>query len=136
MRRRGALAAALVIAAAPARALVPCAPGTRPAVLAEIRFTTRLSDGTEVTEAQWRTFRNDIADALLRLPPHFDATVARDGLSRSFTVEVQTTFNPNAPPDPPPHVRAVMRGWQARFPAFPIDVELRPACLRPGPAPR
>jgi hypothetical protein len=136
MKRRGALAAAFVVAAAPARALVPCAPGTRPAVLAEIRFTTRLPDGTEVTEAQWRTFRSDIVDPVLRLPPGFGETVARDGLSRSFTVEVQAPFNPGAPPDPPPRVHAVMRGWQARFPAFPVDVELRPACLRPRPAPR
>jgi hypothetical protein len=133
MRRRFALLSGLLMAARPAAALTPCAPGTRPGVLAVLRFQLLLPDGDDVTEAQWRTFRGDIMDPLLRTtiserdePP---VTQPRPQRTRIVFAEMPAAWNPGAPPELPPQVIAVTRAWAARFPAAPVETGLVPACL-------
>lgn len=133
MIRRAALVLGLAAAARPVAALAPCLPGTRPAVLASIGFDLLLPNGDEVTEAQWRTFRADILDPILRGPlriadqPPFPGPPPRR--VRSVALEVRASFNPSAPPPLPPEVQAVMRAWSARFPVAPVEAAMLPACL-------
>ncbi len=130
---RGALLLGLVALARPAAALTPCRPGTRPAVLAEIRFGLLLPDGDDVTDAQWRTFRSDILDPVLRTdirqrdePP---VTTPRRQRTRTIHAEVRASWNPDSPAEVPEAVRSVMRAWTARFPTAPVEARLLPVCL-------
>lgn len=131
MRRRGVLA--LLALAPPALALTPCSPGTRPGVIAEIRFGLLLPDGDDVTQAQWRTFRADILDPVLRTdvrerdePPTAGPPPQR---VRVVHAEVRMAFDPSAPEAFPPDLRTVIGAWRARFPAAPIEAKLLPVCL-------
>jgi hypothetical protein len=133
MRRRGALLLGLLLAPGAAGAMTPCAPGTRAGVLAELRFGLLLPNGDDVTDAQWRTFRSDILDPVLRSriterdePP---VTQPRPQRIRAVFAEVRASWNPDAPPAMPAEVQSVMRAWTARFPEAPIEARLLPACL-------
>jgi hypothetical protein len=131
--RRGALLLGLAMLAAPAAALTPCTPGSRPGVLAYLRFGLVLPDGDAVTDAQWRTFRSDIMDPVLRAPiterDEPPVTQPRPQRYRNAIVEVRAAWNPDAPPALPPQVIAVTRAWTARFPEAPVEARLVPACL-------
>ncbi len=134
MTRRAVLAAALALAASPAAALMPCPPGTRDTVLAVMRFSLILPNGDDVTPAQWRTFRSDIMDAVLRTnlteadePPQ--AGPPRQQV-RVVHFEIPVSFNPDAPPPLPPAVGIVTRAWTARFPEAPVEARIVPVCLR------
>jgi hypothetical protein len=133
MIRRGALLLGLAALAHPAAALTPCMPGTRPGVLAQISFGLLLPNGDDVTEAQWRTFRTDILDPVLRTtitqrdePP---VTTPRPQRTRTVFAEVRASWSPDAPPELPAPVHSVMRAWTARFPAAPVEAQLLPVCL-------
>lgn len=129
MRRRGLLAVGLSGVASSAGALTPCMPGTRPAVMAHIRFGLLLPNGDEVTETQWQVFRGDILDPVLRAPLRV-ADEPPPQRARTAAMEVSVSFNPDAPPDLPPSVRTVMRAWSARFPTAPVEARMVPICAR------
>lgn len=135
MNRRAALPVLLALAGAarPAGALTPCRPGTRGAVTAVLRFGLLLPNGDDITDAQWRNFRSDILDPLLRAPvteqDEPPISVPRPQRFRTVVVEVPGNWIPDAPPDVPPRVLAVTRAWTARFPDAPVEASMRPACL-------
>lgn len=133
MNRRGALLLGVAVLARPAGALTPCMPGTRPAVLAHLRFGLLMPNGDDVTDAQWRTFRSDILDPVLRStiterdePP---VSAPRPQRTRSVFAEVRASWNRDAPPEMPVAVRSVLRAWTARFPEAPVEAQLLPVCL-------
>lgn len=137
MTRRGVLAGVLALAATPAAALMPCPLGTRDTVLVVMRFALLLPNGDDVTEAQWRTFRSDIMDSVLRTtlteadePPRAGPPAQR---ARVVHYEIPVRFNPDAPPPLPPAVGIVTRAWTARFPDAPVDARIAPVCLRIAP---
>ncbi|MBP0464800.1 hypothetical protein J5Y09_12840 [Roseomonas sp. PWR1] len=133
MRRRGILLLGGVLLPATARAMTPCEPGTRAGVLAELRFGLLLPNGDDVTDAQWRTFRSDILDPVLRSriterdePP---VTRPRPQRIRAVFAEVRASWSPDAPPALPPEVQSVIRAWTARFPEAPVEARLLPVCI-------
>ena len=131
MKRRSALLLAYgTVMARPAVALTPCAPGTRPAVLAMMRFSLLLPDGGDITEAQWTTFRSDIIDPVLRAPvTQRDEPADPARRIRMVTIEARgVSFNPDAPPELPASIRAVMRAWSARFPDASVEAAMLPVC--------
>ncbi|CAH0136543.1 hypothetical protein ROS9278_00369 [Roseomonas sp. CECT 9278] len=133
MVRRGALLLGVMALARPAGALTPCPPGSRPGVLAYLRFALVLPNGDDVTEAQWRTFRSDIMDPVLRAPvterDEPPVTQPRPQRFRNAIIEVRAAWSPDAPPPMPAPVLSVVRAWTARFPDAPVEARLVPACL-------
>ncbi|MEO3470530.1 hypothetical protein AAFN86_01595 [Roseomonas sp. CAU 1739] len=135
MNRRAALPVLLALAGAapPASALTPCRPGTRGATLAVLRFGLLLPNGDDVTDAQWRTFRSDILDPVLRaaIAQEDEAPITQPQPQRfrRVSVEVRVDWIPAAPPELPPRFLAVTRAWQARFPGAPVEAMMLPACL-------
>jgi len=132
MRRRALLPLlAALPAARPAGAVTPCMPGQRPGSMAELAFALILPNGATIAPDQWRRFRADIVDPLLRRPvAERDDPISGAAGRRILTFEGSTAFDMAAPDRLPPEAETVLGAWRARFPEAPAHGSLRPACFR------